>query len=151
MNEEFGGGEEFASHNSDEEDFSYYSKLIDKHRQDMDTVRLEPRTGYPPVAITILYGPHVSAADAEPIQEALIGMDVYIPELCGWDKRAVSTFQKVAAGTLPPEKAVPKQALDRLGLVDDMAAYKRAQMRSIAENDVLITCIDVPYPVVGAR
>ncbi len=73
MGEEFMGGEGG--------DFAYYSKLIDRQRRDMDTVQLEQRTGHPPVAVRIIYGPHVSAAHIEPIKEELTTADVYIPEL----------------------------------------------------------------------
>lgn len=69
----------------------------------------KPEKGEPRVSINIFYAAHAMEKDIEKLDESMEGVDVFIPEMAGWNEKRVGMFRDISEGKLTAEQALKKQ------------------------------------------
>ena len=67
----------------------------------------------PNIQFTFCLAPHADAEDADILGAALLGADVYFPELSGWSPYMEEMFKFVSMGSMKPYDVVAKNPYDR--------------------------------------
>lgn len=101
----------------------------------------------PPLDVTIVFGPHETAADALAIAPHLQHADVYLPEIHGWDENTIRLLNAVSQGSLTPEAALQEQLTDTddLDTVSKMTDFWLQVYRNIAGTKIPVACADMPF------
>jgi len=94
---------------------------------------------WPKISIHILYAPHATERDVEPIREKFIVADIYIPEAEGWTNDQLQAFRMVSEGEITPAQLFQSQGLRR---VDAQHFY--ASLEMVRNSHKPIIFIDVP-------
>lgn len=97
---------------------------------------LEAREKGPEISFDIFFSEHFRKEDAAGLAEKLATVDIYIPEIAGWDEKLGKRLNDVSWGRMTPEE------LWAYG--DYMSnAFQDAEVRALFGKKVLVHCIDI--------
>ncbi len=92
----------------------------------------------PPVSVHIFFSGHGHPKDLEGFDEALEGVDIFIPEMSGWDRDILVILKKVSSGEMSPE-----EVLEMIPVVQENPFFETL-FKKLYKSNKKITIVDVP-------